>query len=712
MDSILNTGCNFVAIQVWERYRDLGNFASIPAWPHSQLMYTMCVRGDAFWPELFKLLLIIGIYLSIGFISWVLLRYALFCLWLAQRRVSINIARLSHGISGVVVWFLNPWRHKFINAKVTRDVNSYYDERFVQECSMPGSPMTTAKPPAYLFGIWVLTDTDEKTFVGSGWRHQGMIFTAKHVLEAVRNKWAYLTVPNSPDVLVDFHSISWKASDRDMDVAYAPYTQKLVGLKSAPMTHVPRGKVEIATCYSAHPSRNMSIGRLANDTEIFGHLAFNGSTRGGFSGGVYVVKGKVVGMHLMAFGDHNSGLSAGFFVKAHLRPEDSEDIVLERVLKRANGDLSNVNWERNLDEVVYEDEGRYYYVDQDEWESAIEQHEMIEEYKRELQSRYDEKYGNDDDEDNHRSRRSRRHRHDQELENAPVVDAKLLPPLKGYEHVDQSEKTAEPEVFVASLPELNTRPENFMRPQAKSGAAIGPVVEEIKGTPCQQSPMNLDPSGQLSKLQTTCDGLQAQLLQLTKASDNIQASVTKLRQALMTAGVFKSDHFGTEMVVVSKSNLRKIFKKNVEDCMKHVTAPICQLESAISTPTPYVCPPQIMTQMEEDLIMLSTPSTETAQQASEPLPITKTLEPPSAGILQPKSLPTQPTSSCSGSQSKSASTTFSEDIKSMQAELMKQLETQLKVSQRMESVTTAKFKALEKQLTSFGMKKATPSGTV
>lgn len=115
-----------------------------------------------------------------------------------------------------------------------------------------------------------------------------------------------------------------------------------------------------------------SIGEVANDSTV-GLLQYTGSTRKGFSGGVYLLGNKVAGIHLRcgpSGSQHNVGVALAY-VEAIIKrqfvgqDEDTAEWLLSLVKSKRARYVDS-----GSDYYVFETSGRYYTVDADDYDQA------------------------------------------------------------------------------------------------------------------------------------------------------------------------------------------------------------------------------------------------------------------------------------------------------------------------------------------------------
>lgn len=251
----------------------------------------------------------------------------------------------------------------------------------VTEAYNASSPWHTQKPHEGVFAIVCVNDAIAQ-IVGHGFRLGDWLVTASHVLETseivdlrlVCFKWQDGPTPTG---VFPMAAMRWEDACDDVSVARCPPT--------VPVRKLVPGAVVLEAPASIHTwfkTSNVSFGNVR--AAEFGVVDYSGSTRPGFSGAPYIVGGRVVGIHL-AHKVRNFG-AAAMLIQLRLkhlsgeRREASEDVA---VLKSLRGKGKKF-WKRvgAGDEFEVMVNGRYYRVDQDEFEElkAYEQADAWEQW--------------------------------------------------------------------------------------------------------------------------------------------------------------------------------------------------------------------------------------------------------------------------------------------------------------------------------------------
>lgn len=245
------------------------------------------------------------------------------------------------------------------------------EERFIRHLSNirpqsfnPDSAYIYESPPRWQFDI-ISDDLGGSTLLGHGWRYEDWLVTCMHVVKAAQEKSSatrkvYIrhtiigTDGKRRTCVKDVSDCQW--FEKEADLALTRYEQK-------EFPYMPSAKVkavvqpQVAKIATSFPQDNASIGTI--EPFKFGVLAYNGSTRGGFSGATYVVGGKVVAMHL-AGGITNLAYAATYIANLVKKNEDSSDEVLKRMME---GEDEIEYDEVTPDEVQVHFRGQYYMYD-------------------------------------------------------------------------------------------------------------------------------------------------------------------------------------------------------------------------------------------------------------------------------------------------------------------------------------------------------------
>nr|UGO57502.1 MAG: hypothetical protein 2 [Riboviria sp.] len=263
-----------------------------------------------------------------------------------------------------------------------------------------GSSIFNSPPLRAQFGLWeVEAGSDEKFYLGSGYRDLNTLVTCQHVVDGQRSK-TQLWLSTSDGKYTKLADDKYPFADGRQsgrwtvlatDVVAMPYDQAIVGLTQASIGPV-SGKV-MAMCISPKGNGSASIGILdaAPPEHGFATLVYQGSTNSGMSGGVYASGPQVVGLHAGG-GTSNYGFASSYIRNRVVRyentgpngeykkPESSEFQALLRALQGARGKDWTVKDTGYPDEVEVRVGGRYFMVDRDDWNDYMDEYHDLEDY--------------------------------------------------------------------------------------------------------------------------------------------------------------------------------------------------------------------------------------------------------------------------------------------------------------------------------------------
>lgn len=252
------------------------------------------------------------------------------------------------------------------------------------------SPYFESAAPDCQFSVWQDGSVaGKRTLIGHGFRMEDYLVLPTHVLTSDSDAIIVVLRKHKAVNVVPLKTFKWKHVCADCSVAKIPNGIELQLKKASVGPYWGRPMVNISTNF---PGSNSSIGQLLPSS--FGVLEYTGSTRPGFSGAVYMLESKAVGMHLGG-GVANLAYSTSYLKSLIVRLESSEMAALRNALKKARKD--DVTWTTcgNPDEVEVHIHGRYFRVDYDEF---------MENYN----TRYDDEYPDDPYEEEERTSKRRR----------------------------------------------------------------------------------------------------------------------------------------------------------------------------------------------------------------------------------------------------------------------------------------------------------------
>lgn len=235
------------------------------------------------------------------------------------------------------------------------------------------SDMPVESLPGSIFSVYSRNSLGVLNYVGSGFRMNDNIYTAKHVLDAALRLGSVVLKKGD----IEINTPAWV--EVYQDIAAAPYSGGVTGLqlRAAKPAQITCGNQGVAI--SCLPNQNASFGSLTYcESPIF---VYNGSTRGGFSGcPIYESISKnspILGIHL-AGGAQNLCVSAQFLSLLTLKSlTPYKDIVREsvgedsgeRLLKSAVRSQVKLHPSGDPDEVIVEIGRKFYQVDKDVYNS-------------------------------------------------------------------------------------------------------------------------------------------------------------------------------------------------------------------------------------------------------------------------------------------------------------------------------------------------------
>lgn len=210
------------------------------------------------------------------------------------------------------------------------------------------------------------------------WRLENYLVTTTHALNVVSGEELYVSVDRERFFLVPREA--WIDLAEDISVIPVP-----IGLGIRKMKVGPIQQNVYVGCSSFHERQNYTLGLLRKQEGNFGLLAYEGSTRGGFSGAPYLSVGRVVGMHAGG-GVMNYGYPAEYiymllrrYERTLRKPEDSTVAAIQAMLSRAVRKSEITVQMVAPDEYQIEVRGKYYILDDEEYAELI-QDERYEDY--------------------------------------------------------------------------------------------------------------------------------------------------------------------------------------------------------------------------------------------------------------------------------------------------------------------------------------------
>ncbi|APG75849.1 hypothetical protein 1 [Hubei sobemo-like virus 7] len=283
---------------------------------------------------------------------------------LTMMMVSLVVTLSVKMLTELVRWYLRR-RAQYLYAKKQEDLGR------LPESMREGSDLVTVPLANFPFVVGLYSvrrqGAAEKVYLGTGTLLEGWLVTAGHVVETAAGRDMFaLTYDGVYHELGQFHTIY-----TDLVMTKAPQ-----GYKS--------GRVEAlqlasyAQLVAARGTANSSMGILKHDTQVaFGFCSYSGSSVQGFSGAPYTNGSKVLAIHLGGGTSGNYGYSASFVmaqIHVYKRPESSELEAMERAMKSAKKE--DIEWERGLDETRVRVGGRYFTLDNDEFDEWSELNEF------------------------------------------------------------------------------------------------------------------------------------------------------------------------------------------------------------------------------------------------------------------------------------------------------------------------------------------------
>lgn len=375
-------------------------------------------------------------------------------------------------IAIAMCWQWWKWRARVAAEQAARAVQRAFS--LMPESVREGSEFyaETVLPP-YMFALYS-EKQGKKIYVGSGYRTGNWIVMPWHVIKSIEGdalmKWS---TPRK-DGTYEEHWYAFEADVNDgfqigADIIAYNYKPEFVGLKSAKIGMVP-GRVMVQ-CVSLLPNQNASIGLLFPNREMgSGILQYEGSTRSGFSGGVYRVGDRVVGIH-NGGGAINYGYAATW-IQARLVREESSDLEqIRAVLSRAR--KHDVEWTStgSPDEMELRIGGRYYILDYDDYTDLYDEFEELWETEEEREAK-----------------QSRRERRRKEFEDQMIPENAVEEDSASESGSDTSTESGNEE----SLPDSK---------DSEEAPVIGQVQQTIVLIPSMEDFPRLDLDGQRAMMQ-------------------------------------------------------------------------------------------------------------------------------------------------------------------------------------------------------------------
>lgn len=285
------------------------------------------------------------------------------------------------------LWSLR--RPKVIVRKVFR--GGYACERMIS-----GSTFVTSKPPDFVANVKVKIDGAWYNSGGGFMVAEGFL-TASHVIEHAEELEIfskYGSVRLFPDKFEP-------TGASDVSVVKDKSLFQPLRLCEAKLVPTSLAK-DVFLNVTIHNGNLFSVGPIRPSTD-FGMLSYEGSTTAGFSGFPYFCGKLVYGIHLGA-GATNIGVEASF-IKAHMNrriEESSEDYIFDLIKRGFRHEVFRDS--HRLDDVMVKINGRYVWLDRDEYDAQIRDAGG---WESEEFSAYDRAMGDDSARSGRRMRRNR-----------------------------------------------------------------------------------------------------------------------------------------------------------------------------------------------------------------------------------------------------------------------------------------------------------------
>lgn len=267
------------------------------------------------------------------------------------------------GVLGWAGWVL--WTDREIKRKYREQQQRW---KRLPESVREGSPFVTIRTPNFVIGLYV-DQGDKKVFLGTGWVLNGWVVTAGHVVHEGELLAKNLLMRHEDT----FYPATggWRMIATDLVAHRAP-----VGIRSAKIETI--NSAQHSMIVSASQTMNASLGVLKHNPErAYGFVEYSGSTRGGFSGSPYLSGERVVAMHLGGGDCGNFGYAASYIatcLRGLERRESSDLEAIRRVLRTAK--KSELQFERGLDEARVRIGGRYWVIENDEFDDLFADEEF------------------------------------------------------------------------------------------------------------------------------------------------------------------------------------------------------------------------------------------------------------------------------------------------------------------------------------------------
>lgn len=262
-------------------------------------------------------------------------------------------------------------------------------ERYTAEAVLSYSPLIPIKNyPKCIVKIFSISDEDASrlTAVGLGFWVGDFLITASHLLRVANTREVAVFNANNMDnrqdlMIKDFYRLD------EIDVAAIKMTPLISAKLKITKARAPAHSVLSKVTIQAYGITHTSNGYIKRRDEQLGHLWFDGSSKGGFSGSPYMVgENLVYGMHqgstqTMGFGIEISLLLAALehqVIKMdvnHITLEASEDFVIDEILKTKG---KGIEYSRGIDEYIIRLNSKFFLVDNE----YIDNHPLVGKYLR------------------------------------------------------------------------------------------------------------------------------------------------------------------------------------------------------------------------------------------------------------------------------------------------------------------------------------------
>uniref|UniRef100_A0AAT9JFS8 Serine protease n=1 Tax=Cryptotermes secundus sobeli-like virus 2 TaxID=3133511 RepID=A0AAT9JFS8_9VIRU len=218
---------------------------------------------------------------------------------------------------------------------------------FSVEAMMPGSEFIDLRPPSSQFAFKL-----GSSLIGHGFRLDDKLVAPSHVASL---RGLHIHVEGCPYAF-DADALPWEQIDTDVSVSPWPSNMPISAVKVAPAN-------ETLTSVAACTRMAGSLGTITR--AAFDLVKYNGSTRKGFSGALYMQRGFGVAMHVGGTSSSNVGIPLEYIVFLLNSRKESSDYYFLRQAMRGDEDLDyRPTGEPGVYEVYHR--GKYYRVDEDD----------------------------------------------------------------------------------------------------------------------------------------------------------------------------------------------------------------------------------------------------------------------------------------------------------------------------------------------------------